>query len=256
MHAIRVWGAIALVLASAVIPRPAAAQQEDSTVYTYVAEFRVAPANRSDFVFQFNEYAKPVLDRLLADGTISEWGRAGYVVHTVEGMTDLIWWCSDTVSGTQKVLDAVAAANMPPSIADAHQDALLQSVVFRMGESDSTTPYVYLSQFTILEGKTEDWMALFNKYNKPVYEKLLADGTIIGYGIDFEYVHTADPRNRYMWVQVADAEAMDKVDAAFDASREAMSPEERRVITSTMLQLMDFPMHRDGLIRAAEWRHR
>ena len=256
MKTIRNLSALALFVAPLLAPWQAAAQQQDETVYTYVAEFRVAAAKRSDFVFQFNQYAKPVLDRLLADGTLTEWGRAGAAVHTENGMTDTIWWCATKASGDLKVLEEVAKANMPPSVAEAHSDTMLESLVFKTRKNTATGGYVYLTNWNLQTGKAEAWMDAFNKYYKPILEKLLAGGDILGYGVDYEYVHTSDPRMRSMWIQTEDAASADKVDAGFAAAREAMSPQDRRAMLDSMTEILAPDSHRDYLLRVVEYRHK
>jgi hypothetical protein len=248
--------AFVLLLAPVLATQLAVAQQQDQTVYTYVSQFRVPAAKRGDFAFQFNQYAKPVLDRLLADGAILNWGRSAPVVHTANGMTDTVWWCANQVSGAVKVLEEVAKAKMPPSVAEAHQDALLQSMIFKTRESSATSGYLYVSDWTFQTGKAGAWMDAFDKYDKPVYEGLLASGDILGYGVNFEFVHTADPRSRSVWVLVENAESADKVTAAMAAARSVRTPSERTAFEQTNAEILVPDAHRDSLDTVVEFHHK
>ncbi len=248
--------ALVLFLAPAPSAGQAALQQQGQTVYTYVAQFRIAPAERNGFGSRFNQYAKPVLDRLLADDTLIEWGRSAPVVHAVDGMTDTIWWSATEVSRSLKVLDELSQAKMPPTTSEAHADMLLQSLVFETRRNEATGGYLYLSLFTARTGQTDRWMDAFNRYYRPIFAGLLTDGTILGYGVDYESVHTADPRNRYMWLQTADAESADKVEDAMAQARAVMSSAEREAMQATFDQVMIPETHRDSLEAVIEFHHK
>ncbi len=65
----------------AVFPRPACSQQPDQPIYTFVASWAVPRAQWAEFASSWDKNFRPVLDRMLADGTIVEWGRSEAVVH-------------------------------------------------------------------------------------------------------------------------------------------------------------------------------
>ena len=95
-------------------------------------------------------------------------------------------------------------------------------------------------------GKAQDYMALYDKYTKPVLEQLYKDGALTAYGVDAELVHTGDPAFRFFWQMLPDADALDKVQAAFDAARAKRTPEERRAIGQAFAELTDAAAHRDS----------
>jgi len=95
-------------------------------------------------------------------------------------------------------------------------------------------------------GKAQDYMALYDKYTKPILEQLYKDGALTAYGVDAELVHTGDPALRFFWQMLPDADALDKVQAALDAAREKRTPEERRAIGQSFAELTDATAHRDS----------
>jgi hypothetical protein len=235
---------------------PMAAQtQADAPVYTYVAEYRLKPGKGADFWTYFEKTTQPVLDQLVADGTLLEWGRSASVVHTVDGMSDYLWFCSKTVGGTQKTLEKIMTAR-PANVVDAvekHSDRLLQSLIFKTGSKRSSTGYLETSNHFVKPGKGREWFEMFKRFQQPVYEKLLAGGVILGYGIDREYVHTMSGGYRGVWVLLPDADAIDKEAAAFDAEFSGRSPEEGRMMQSAMAEMTVADQHRDGIERVLKY---
>jgi hypothetical protein len=105
-------------------------------------------------------------------------------------------------------------------------------------------------------GKGQQWRQLYNKYTKPVMEQLLSDGTLLGYGIDREYVHTESPGARYEWLIARDAGALDKVDAAFEAARAKHSAEAGRAIAAEFAEAQEPGTHRDALTQIIDWKRK
>lgn len=206
----------------ALLPRPAFSQQPEQPVYTFVAGWTVPRAQWTEFASFWEKNYKPVLDRMLADGTLVEWGRSETVVHTDGGSTHMAWWAATSLSGTQRVLTELLRLQPSPAMlaATGHRDLLLRSLVSRMRPGAVTGGYLQISSTQVQAGKGQEWRGLWEKYTRPVLEGLFANGTIAGYGIDVEHVHTGDPAARYSWILFADAEALDKAEAAFEAARQ------------------------------------
>ena len=86
--------------------------------------------------------------------------------------------------------------------------------------------------------------------------KLEADGTIVGYGIDRESLHTMAAGYRSVWVIVDSAAAADKFDEAFDAAMGKLSPEERKTMSLQAQELLEPGTHRDNLYKVLRYTHR
>jgi hypothetical protein len=78
-----------------------------------------------------------------------------------------------------------------------------------------------------------------------VLDELLANGTLVSYGLDTEYSHTMDPGWHFAFTVSLSAEAEDKVSAAFRAAFEKKSEEEMAALRKAFLELTDGQAHRD-----------
>ena len=247
---------IALVL-PALLPCVAAAQQQEKPIYTFVAEWSVPRAQWDEASAFFEKGSRPVLDRMMADGSIVEWARTVSVVHPETGPTHTLWWSGPTIAGIQRVLGELLKLTPSPALAGAkHRDRLLRSLVYRSRASGSATGYISLGYTQAQPGKGREWLEFYNMYAKPVYEQLLADGTILGYGVDVELVHTEDPGTRLPWVLVPNAEALDKVEAAIDAARAKAGPEGLKAYSAAMAEVVVPGTHRDSLDRVVSYVHK
>jgi hypothetical protein len=133
-----------------------------------------------------------------------------------------------------------------------HADRVLRSILINVKAVPAgTLPYTSISSTRLQPGKAQEWRQLWEKYNKPVFDKLVADGTIFGYGVDREDQHSSDPGWRWAWVLMPNLATTDKLIRAFEADRQARSPEERAAITRQFQEITVPDAHRDELFRAA-----
>ena len=233
---------------------------QDMEPIGYIAELRVKPGQESKLIELVKKYDKPLFDRLQAEGAVLAWGLDTRVIHQEGAATHMLWWATADYSGMDKVFAGFAAMNVPDEDEkalqaavdpDKHHDHITRSIIINLGEEEpSGTVYTSWSFFKVKPGKSSEWKKLFEKYNKPVYDQLVADGTIFGYGIDVEDFHTDDPGWRALWVVTTSLGALDKVDAAFDKAREAMAEEGRQAIGNMFRELTDPSEHRDSLWRS------
>jgi hypothetical protein len=233
---------------------PVFAQQAAAPVYTYVAEWAVPRAQWKDEDFQFQQL-RPILERRLADGSIVEWGRAIPLVHTADGPTHTNWYVSPTIAGIYRVLEDLR--KLPPAAFTAnskHTDRLFRSMVFVSKDNiPRRSAYMMTSVVTINPGKGQDWRALWNKNTLPVYEQAMKDGTILGYGLDQEWVHTMSPGARFEWIMLPSIESVDKLNEAFRSRQQARSGDENRALGAAFRDATDGASHRDGLWYVVDW---
>jgi hypothetical protein len=236
---------------------PVAPAQQAQTMYTYVAEWAIPRAQWEEFTSAAQKNIIPALERLVADGTIAEFALTANAVHLEQGSTHTLWWTAPSFAGVHRVLDEMLKAPANPAQASArHRDRLLRSLVYRSKPGSATSGFAELSVSYTSPGKAQQWRELYDKYTKPVYEKLLADGVILGYGVDVELVHTENPAARYAWHLAPSAEAVDKVNAAFLAERQRRSPEEIRAIGAAFAEATVGADHRDSLDRIVRYLHK
>ncbi|MGH9651246.1 MAG: hypothetical protein ACRD3I_12345, partial [Terriglobales bacterium] len=80
---------------------------------------------------------------------------------------------------------------------------------------------------------------VWEKYNKPVLEKLVADGVVMAWGLGVEEVRTEGSFTHFSWIGVAEMGDWDKVRAAFVADRDHRSEEERSAISDAFNDVTD-----------------
>ena len=96
-------------------------------------------------------------------------------------------------------------------------------------------------------GKGADFRKAWEKYNKPVFDKLLADGVILAYGLAVEDIRTEGEFTHFVWYDVKDLASLDKVRAAFMADRDRRSQEEQDALTHLFVSLQDADASRSEL---------
>jgi hypothetical protein len=251
----RTTAVVASLLALAVV---STARAEDPVVYARVAQWQIARPSWGAYEADLKKTRVPVMEKLLADGVITEFGYDRSSVHGPDGYTHSSWFCALSQANLEKALDTIVAADdkLTPEqrrrqdsefSGTKHADQILRSVVFRNRTMKTDKGYITVSTQKILPGKGQEHQALWDKYTKPVLEQLYAQGVVTGYGIDAELVHTGDPSLRFFWTLVPDAAALDKIDAAFAADRAKRSPEERRAVGRSFAELRDPAAHRDSM---------
>lgn len=249
-----------LLFASALVTAATLAAQQPQPL-SVVALFRVKPAKSSEWIAGIKKVYIPVLEKLMADGTVLAYGLDADILHRAGEPNMTAWYTVAGYAGLEKVdkafeasaeknsavLQAMADAGDP----DKHQDLLVRSVVSNhRPAAKGVLPYTRVSAFKVKPGKGEDFRKGFEKYAKPVYDKLLADGVVNAYSLDMEDQHSDDPAYRWFVVSMPELAAEDKIRAAFEAEEKKLSEEERKKQQQEFMDMMDLSAHRDYLMRA------
>jgi hypothetical protein len=102
----------AMLAALIALPQPALAAEHEKpeTTYTRVQLWQVERARWGDFVDMFEKYDVPILEKLMADGAISEWGVDSEVLHHPKGYTHSTWYSADSMGALAKAGEAYIAA--------------------------------------------------------------------------------------------------------------------------------------------------
>ncbi len=216
----RMLSFVILVFALALAGVPAWAQgggSENQPLYTFVALWGVPRAQWGE-VDKAREAIKPVLDKLIADGTLVSYGGFAVVAHDLDGPTHGNFFQAHSRAGILKALEAITAqpANIAPVFAAAkHTDYFQQSTIHGARSGTFTNAYLRVISVQAKRGRMDDFLSLLRSQLKPIYDKLLADGTILSYAIDTQYVTLRDPDLVFSVGVAANAEAVDKVAATF-----------------------------------------
>ncbi len=202
--------ALALML---VAPLMVSAQmQQEPPNFVYVSEWAIPRAQWGDWVASNEKNNKPIYDKMLADGTIIGYGIFSTNVHDESGITHGSWFEATSLAAIEKVL--VEVTKLPPSpVANAatkHRDYLLRTSLHRAKAASGKDGYLWVNYTLLQPGKAQEWRGLFDKYVKPVFDDMLANGSLLLYQIESEQVHTDNPNAVLIVYLAPSADALDK----------------------------------------------
>jgi hypothetical protein len=202
-----------------------AAVQEKPPLYRYVSYWTFPQAHWAD-VGKYNDTSnRDVLAPALAAGTIVGYGNDENQVHTIEGFTHDTWWQADSIAGLMKVLEAFRKggdSDSPLLVSSTrHWDQIYISNSYNWKAGSWKGAYGYAGTYKLKTDAPDpdDAVRTLSSFYVPVFEKLLADGTIVEYEIDREMIYTADsrPQLHFSFVMPS-AEGLDKFRAALGAA--------------------------------------
>lgn len=200
------------------------AAKERPLLYKFVS-YWTFPRSRWGDVDKENASYQEILAPALADGTLVGYGDDENQVHFAEGFTHANWWQADSRAGVMKVLEALhkSGGSSSPLLDSAtrHWDQVFVSRFYNWKAGSWTGAYGYKSTYKLKPDAPEadDTLRMLSSFYVPLFEKLLADGTIVEYEIEREIFHNADSRAKlhYSFV-IPSAEGLDKLNAAIRAA--------------------------------------
>ena len=185
-------------------------------IFTYVAEWNTPRAQWADMT-KHNEGNKATMDALVADGTLLGYGTYENRIHSDASPTHGSWFQAESLANIFKALDKVyaqaGATTAPVQAASKHWDYLFVSTIHG-AKPHTGSGYLRVVSGQLKPGKEQEFRAAYRQYIVPVYEKLLADGAIVDYELDTEYVMGNAPGRFFSAVVTKDAEGLDKVRVA------------------------------------------
>ena len=218
----RVFAPVVVLVALLLMSTPAWAQgnANQQPVFTYVAMWGVPRAHWADME-KMNTDDKAILDPLVANGTLTGYGMFENWVHSDGGYTHGSWFKANSLAGLLKTLEIIYSqknVTSPAMAASKHMDYIMVSTIHGTRAVTNTTGYLRVISSEVLPGKMDDFIQAYRLYIVPVYEKLMADGTIVAYQLDTEYNTENAPGRTFSVIETRDAEGMDKVRMAFSES--------------------------------------
>lgn len=239
----------------------AAGQQAQPQPLTFYYDYTVVPGKEEELMNLVRIVGAPVRDKLMAEGVVLAWGLETPVLRYPGGTTHLIWFSVANWDGVEKVMNAMEAQlaklaaedakaaeaaiakKQKPAMttaersratfnADKTRDWLTRDLVSGYGPPPAAgvLPFTRYNFVKVKPGKGADYRRAWEKYNKPVYDKLVADGVVLAYGLATEEVKTDGEFTHFIWVATANMAAADKIGPAFAADRARRSEEERNAI--------------------------
>ena len=228
---------------------------------TFYYDYTVNAGKEEELMTLIKTVGAPVRDKLMADGVILAWGMETPVLRYPGGTTHLIWFSVANWSGVEKVMNAMEAqlqklaaedakrsesahaGNQKPPMTTAERqrevfdmsktrDWLARDLIVNLGPEPpaGTLPVTRYNFIKVKPGKAAEYRRAWEKYNKPVFDKLIADKSLLAYGLSVEEVKTDGDFTHFVWMAAADMSGMDKIAAAFAADRAQRSDAEQSSI--------------------------
>jgi hypothetical protein len=246
---------------------------------TFWYGYTINPGKEDEFLDLVKTVGQPVRDKLMADGVVLAWGVQASLLRVPGNATHFVWYAVADYAGLEKVDSAMhaqisrlneeatkggaAKKGQKPTtsvtarlseIADLSKvhDFLTRDLVIGLSPStpSGVLPFSRYNFFKVKPGKGADFRKAWEKYNKPVFDKLLADGVILAYGLAVEDIRTDGEFTHFVWYDVKDLASFDKVRAAFMADRDRRSQEEQDSLTHLFVSLQDTDASRSEICRS------
>jgi len=218
-------------------------------LYTYVADWNIPRERWADMEKSYVP-AQKILDKAIADGTIVGYGNDVTLVHQGDGITHDDWWSAMSMAGVLNVLDQLEksadSADSVLNTATNHSDNIYVSTYYHWLPGAVKNGYTYEAFYRVKPDAPQDAVdTLSKRLIVPLLEKLVADGTLREYEVDTQAVHTEAPGTFTIVYLAANAEGLDKVNAALEEA--IMSNPLGGVAFGSMV---DMSAHHDGVDRS------
>ncbi len=112
---------------------------------------------------------------------------------------------------------------------------------------ESGPVYVRIEAWDVKRAQWSAFIKMYEKYDKPVYEKLFADDVITEYGIETAMLHNPERYTHGTWHAATSMEALGKVREAFEAAYKALGEAEMARVDTEFANML--VKHRDILWR-------
>ena len=210
--------AIALAGGMLLLPKPAAAQDQGQTYFTYVSQWAVPRAQWAAFAKQ-DESSVAQMKKDVADGLLVAWGNETTRVHTSDGFTHAEWFTATSRENLLKVLEDQwnSATNASYVAATRHADLFLHTIAHGGKAGASGTGYLRVASYQAKPGAEEALEGLLMGKVKAFIESEVSKGNVTLYNIDEEDIHTDMPGNYDLAMIFPDGAAMDRFYVDFDA---------------------------------------
>ena len=151
---------------------------------------------------------------------------------------NLLWRAAECLIPTFRGTDPRL---MTLSQLDSLHDWIVRHHIRRYAESDVQPRYLVMSYWKAKPGKDEQMTAIFKRSVAPVFDRLLEEGTLLGYGITTQELHTDPSWSHVSWTSINDLSAMDAVD-------EALMNSLNEVDMAAFVSASDWSAHHDQIM--------
>lgn len=199
------------------------ADQGKPPVYTYVSEWAVPRSQWADMA-KVDQEDRPLMDKLVANGTITSYGEFTNLIHQEGEPTHGTWFTAMSEGNILKALEAVYAnpgsTTAPVEGASKHWDYFLVGRIYNQRSGKSEGAYLSGDEWDVKPGQMRAYTDLMKSSVVPLFEKLMADGAVTSYGMDTEDFHSGKIGRVTFYFTTPDAAGFDKASKAFDEAFE------------------------------------
>jgi hypothetical protein len=251
---------------------------------TFFYDYTVNPGQEQEFMNLIKTVGAPVRDKLMADGVVMAWGMETPILRYPGGTTHLIWFSVANYDGVDKVLSGMEAqlskiAAEEAKTQSAHgdnktkpkttaermreildmsktRDWLTRDLVTNFGQPPAAgvLPITRYNFVKVKPGKGAEYRRTWEKYNKPVLDKLVTDGVLLAYGFAVEDVKTDGEFTHFVWMATPNMGGIDKIAAAYTADRAKRPEEERNTISEAFNNVLEADKARSIITRSRIFR--
>ena len=239
-----------LVLFATPLYAQTATVKEKPPMYSYVGYWNIPRAQWAEMDKSIAGDQK-ILDQALANGTLIGFGNDRNIVHQADGFTHADWWSSMSMAGVLNVLDQFqksgSSVSSVLSTSTKHSDSIFVSRYYNWRPGSAKDAYTSVAYYRLKPDAPSDALEMLSKtLFVPLFEKLLADGTIIEYEIDTEAIHSETPGAFWIVFISPTAEGLDKATAARSEMQRA-----NPLGGPAFSRMVDYGPHRDYLARTS-----
>lgn len=197
------------------------AVKEKPPLYRYVSYWTFPQARWADLDKEGAAGNQKMLAAALADGTLVGYGDEENEVHSADGFTHNSWLQAKSIASLMKLTQTLhkgGGSSSPLLVSSTrHWDQIYISRFYnwKAGSWKGAYGYAGTSKLKPDAPDADDAVRALSSFYVPVFEKMLADGTIVEYEIDREMIHTTDARAQiHFSFVIPNAEGLDKFQAA------------------------------------------
>ena len=258
---------IAAVAALACLSAPAMAQ--DAPGYIWINSMKAMPGQGDALIKLIIEESAKSYDPLVESGAAHAWGLAMPVVHDGDDAASHIEWIvfngwagadafmknfmESRRSMSAETMAAQEAKWEGVVVPGSHSDLIVRGI--HTGSGKPARPgYIHVGYYQSRPGKFEDTNKLYKELAAPVYDKLVADGTILNYGLDTPEVNRGQKWTHMTWYASKDLATRDVVRKAFDAATAARTKEQNEAFGKRFNESLDSAGRSDQILMVVHYK--
>jgi hypothetical protein len=199
--------------------------KEKPRLYRYESYWTFPRAHGGDVDNENATANQKILAPALANGTLVGYGDDENLLHSAEGFTHDNWWQANSWAGVMKVLEGFhkGGGSISPLLVSStrHWDQVFLSRFYNWKAGSWKGAYRYTATYELKpeSPNPDEALRTLSTFDVPLFEKLLADGTIVEYELDRELVRKTDLQAKFVYVVVTpSAEELDKMTAVVRAA--------------------------------------